>query len=108
LYCSKERLNIKEKEKGYRQNILPVVAIEVSKEYVETIATSCKFMMLIGLMIKEKSFLRLCWVNLEKRNSGLTLDQVQKCGREYEVRQRRRFAAILYPKSFEDLLQIKG
>jgi len=32
LYCSNERL--KENEKGYWQEILPVVTIEVNKEHV--------------------------------------------------------------------------
>jgi len=54
-------------KKVYRQNILPVIAVEVSKEHVaRKIAISCKFMMLTGLMMergKEKS--SLWWVNLE-------------------------------------------
>jgi len=32
LYCSNGRL--KKNEKGYRQSMLPVVAVEVSKEHI--------------------------------------------------------------------------
>jgi len=63
---------LKKKEKGYRQNILPVVTIEVGKEHVGrkiAITISCKFMMLTALMIERKALydgltLKIQWVDL--------------------------------------------